>query len=471
MKRLLAAAAAMLAATACTTVGPDHRSPLPTAPAQGQFAGLASPAFSGDEPPGRWWSLLGDPVLDSLVRDALTANTDLRVAAANLRQARAVLRETRAGRLPTTEISASATLTRPSAATTGGFPGSGDVQDVYDVGLDVGYQVDLFGRVTRAIEASRADVDAVQAAFDLTRVSVAAETTRAYLEVCSTTRRIAVARETVRLQEEILDLTRRQLEGGRGTALETSQAASLLEQTRASIPNLEAQRQVAAYRLSVLTGRPPASIPREIAQCTRAPSLSRPIPVGNGATLLARRPDIRQAERRLASATARIGVATADLYPNISIGASVGSTANSPGGLVSGSGFRFGIGPLVSFSFPNTSVARARVRQAEAAAEAELGRFDGTWLAALQETESALTRYARELDRLAALERARAQSAEAARIARLRFDAGRESFQVVLDAQRSIAETDAAVAQSQATLADILVSLFLALGGGWQEPA
>ena len=466
MKRLLTIAA-LLTASACTTVGPDHRSPIPGAPAQGSFASAASPLFSGDEPPGRWWSLLGDPVLDRLVAEALAANTDLRVAAANLRQARAALRETRAGRLPTTTVNGGASLTRQSQGS--GLTGGGDVQDVYDAGLDVNYQIDLFGRVTRAIEASRADVDAVQAAFDLTRVSVAAETTRAYLEVCSTSRQIDVARETVKLQEQTYDLTRRLLEGGRGTALETSQAASLLEQTRAAIPTLEAQRLGAAYRLALLTGRPAADFPREVTACAQAPALTRPIPVGNGATLLCRRPDIRQAERRLAASTARIGVATADLYPSISIGGSIGSTSTSPGGLVSGDGFRFGIGPLLSFNFPNTSVARSRVRQAEAAAEAELARFDGTWLGALQETESALTLYARELERLQILRRARNQAAEAARIARLRFEAGRESFQVVLDAARSIAQTDAAVAQSEATLANYLVSLFLSLGGGWQE--
>lgn len=465
---------AALAASACTTVGPDHRSPLPAALAQTPFAGAASPLFTGDEPPGRWWSLLGDPVLDRLVADALAANTDLRVAAANLRQARAVLRETRAGRLPTTQINAGATLNRQSAQgfdLPPGAGGGGGTDIIYDVGLDVNYQIDLFGRVTRAIEASRADLDAVQAAFDLTRISVAAETTRAYLEVCSTTRQLDVARETVSIQERTYDLSRRLLEGGRFTALETSQAASLLETTRATIPTLDAQRQSAAYRLSILTGRLPADFPREVTLCLRAPTLGRPLPVGNGATLLSRRPDIRQAERRLAGATARVGVATADLYPSISIGGSIGSTAISPGGLFSSEGFRFGIGPLLSFNFPNTSVARARVRQAEAAAEAELARFDGTWLTALQETESALSFYARELERLETLRRARAQAAEAARIARLRFQAGRENFQVVLDAERIIAQTDAAVAQSEAALANNIVTLFLALGGGWQDPA
>ena len=189
--------------------------------------------------------------------------------------------------------------------------------------------------------------------------------------------------------------------------------------------------------------------------------------MGEGAALLARRPDIRAAERRLAAASARVGVATADLYPSISLGGSLGSTAGSPGGLVSGDGLRFSLGGLISWTFPNVAVARARIAQAEASAEGALAEFDGTWLRALEETEGALTRYAGELDRLAALRRARAQGAEAARIARLRYQAGREPFQVVLDAERVTAQIDASVAQSEAQLSDNLVSLFLALGGAW----
>jgi len=461
MRRALAAVLGALALGACV-VGPNHADPRPDAPAQAQFASARSPAFTGDEPPGRWWSLFRDPLLDRLIEQALRENNDLRVAAANLRRARAVLRETRAGRLPTTEISGGATY--------GQEPG-GNAGDLYDVGLDIGYQLDLFGRITRAIQASRADAEAVQAAFDLTRITVAAETARAYADACSAGRRLAVARETVRIQEQTFGLTRRLFEGGRGTALETNQAGSLLDQTRAAIPTLEGLRRTALYRLSVLTGRPAAEFPPEAAACETPPILSEPIPVGDGATLLSRRPDIRAAERSLAAASARVGVATADLYPTISLGGSVGSTAGSPGGLVSSDGFRFSLGGLISWTFPNIAVARSRIAQAEASAEGALASFDGTWLGALEETESALTRYAGELDRLAALRRARGQSAEAARIARLRYQAGREPFQIVLDAERVLADTDAAVAQSEAVLSDNLVSLFLALGGGWQEPA
>ena len=449
-----------MALAACTTVGPSYSSPTPTAPAQTDFAGAASPAFTGDEPPGRWWSLFRDPVLDRLVEQALAENKDLRVASANLAQARAVLREVRAGRLPSTNVSGGAGY--------GNQPGPGGAQATFDAGLDIGYQVDLFGRVRRAIEASRADADAVQAAFDLTRITVAAETARAYADACNAGRQLEVARTSVRIQEQTFDLTRRRLEGGRGTALETNQAGALLEQSRAAIPTLEAARQTALYRLSVLTGRPPADFPADVAACATPPVLSSPIPVGDGASLLARRPDIRGAERQLAAATARVGVATADLYPSITLGGSIGSTASSLGNLVSGDGFRFSLGPLISWSFPNTSVARARVAQAEAGADAALARFEGTWLGALEETESALTRYARELDRVATLRRARANGLEAARIARLRYQAGRESFQIVLEAERTLAQSETALAQAEAQLSDNLISVFLALGGGWQ---
>lgn len=461
MRSSLIAATAAFALAGCAAVGPDYRTPAPpVAPGEELLVGAASPAFTGDEPPGRWWSLFEDPTLDRLVEQALAANTDLRVAAANLARARAGLRETRAARLPSTDTSAIGSY--------GNDPGPGGAETAYDVGFDVGYQLDLFGRVRRAIEAARADVDAVQGAFDVTRVTIAAETARAYADACGSARQLQVARESVRIQEETFDLTRRLVAGGRGTALQTGQALALLEQTRATIPPLTARRAAALFRLAVLTGVPPTQVPPAAALCDDPPSVSHPIAVGNAATLLARRPDVRQAERELAAATARIGVATAQLYPDVTIGASIGSTATSLGDLASSSGFRFALGPLISWTFPNTSVARARIAQAEAGAQAALARFDGAWLGALEEAETALVSYASGLERVAALRRARAGSAEAATIARLRYRAGRESFQIVLEAERTLAQTESSLAQAEAELSDDLVQLFLALGGGWQ---
>ena len=466
MKRRVATALAALALTGCM-VGPNYRSPVPEAPAQAPFLSGQSPAFTPDQPPGRWWSLFADPLLDRLVEEALNNNRDLRVAEANLRRARAVLRETRSGLFPSATAKASATYSRQSGDQLG-FQGIASEGWSYDAGIDVSYQLDLFGKIRRAIQAARADAGAAQAARDVSRITVAAETTRAYAEACSSARQLSVARETVRIQEQTFDLTRRLMEGGRVTALETGQAGSLLDQVRATLPTLEAQHQTALFRLSVLTGRPPADFPREVATCDSAPALARPIPVGEGASLLARRPDVRQAERELAAETARVGVATANLYPTVTLGGSIGTAATSLSGLGSGDSLRFSLGPLISWDFTNLFVGRSRIAQAEASAEGKLANFEGTWLKALQETESALTRYARELDRREALKRARVQSAEAARIARLRYEHGREPFQVVLDAERSLAAVEADLARSDAQLSDNLVTLFLALGGGWQ---
>ena len=364
-RNLILAAASMLALSACT-VGPRYVSPVPAAPSQTPFLEAGkSPTFSGEQPPGPWWSLFGDPLLDQLIGEALTANTDLRVAA---------------------------------------------------------------------------------------------ETTRAYADICSFNRQIAVAEDTLRIHQETFDLTRRLFEGGRATRLETGQAGALLEQTRAVVPTLTAQRSAALYRLAVLTGKPPADAPTGIGRSS-----------SGGASLLARRPDIRRAERQLAAAAARVNVATADLYPSISLGGSIGSTASSISGLGKSDGFRFSLGPLISWSFPNMEVARSRLKQAEAGADGALAAFDGAWLTALQESESALANYAGELDRLAALRRAATEAEDAARIARLRYQAGRESFQVVLDTERSLTVIRASIAQSEQTRATNLVALFLALGGGWQD--
>jgi NodT family efflux transporter outer membrane factor (OMF) lipoprotein len=465
MKRVLTPLAA-LALSGCM-VGPDYVSPAPKAPAQAPFASANAPAFVPAEPPADWWHLFNAPILDRLVADALAANTDLRVAAANLKQARAALRETRSARLPSTTISTSAGYGQVAGSTVGA-PGAGPRGETYDAGLDVGYQLDLFGKIGRGIEASRADLEAVQASYDLARVTVVAETIRAYADACSAGSQLKVARQSLAVQEQTFDLTRRLFEGGRGTALDTSRASALLEQTRADVPTLEAARQAALFRLAVMTGKPPAEFPAEVAACETPPVTATPIPVGDGTTLLARRPDVRAAERRLAAATARIGVATADLYPSISIGGSVGSTAGSVGDLFSSRGFRFGLGPLLSWTFPNTSAAHARIAQADAAAEGALASFDGTWLGALRDTETALTRYVSEGQRVETLRRARDASAEAARIARLRYQAGAESFQIVLDAERSLAGSEALLAQSRAQFSDLTVTLFLNLGGGWQ---
>ncbi|HYC67411.1 TolC family protein [Brevundimonas sp.] len=471
LSRFLTATAGASLLLASCAVGP--KAPDATLPptASGAFIGAAMPAVTAEAARDDWWRLYDDPVLDGLVRQALTENNELEAAAANLRRVRAALGEARTGRLPSTTTSATGQYGRASAATVPGGNGGQplDEGETYDVGLDVAYEIDLFGRVGSGIRAARADADAAAAALDVVRVSVAAETARAYADACSANAQIEVAERTIALQGDTADLTRRLQEAGSGNGLDVARARSALESSRASLPPLRAQRDGALFRLATLTGRTPAEASETARACQRPPQLSQPIPVGDGAALLARRPDVRRAERNLAAAAARVNVATADLYPRISLGGSLGSTALDAADLGDDASFRFSVGPLISWSFPNVFAARARIEQAGAGSDAALATFDQTVLVALQETETALANYANELDRRSALQAARDQAANAARLSRLRFEAGADSFLTVLDAERTLAGADAQLAASEALVTTYQIAVFKALAGGWSE--
>jgi len=461
----LALAASLLALAACT-VGPDHAPPATPTSAAGPFIGADHPAFALAEPDAGWWRLYQDPVLDGLIEDAFERNTDLRVAAANLARARALLRENRSARLPQTGIGASATYGRAPEDEVA--PGADREDWRFDAGLDVAWELDLFGRVSRGIEAGRADAAAAAAVRDAVRVAVAAETARAYADAAAAAERLAVAERSLALIERTLFVTTRRFEAGRGTRLDVARVASLRDQQRAALPPLRAERDGALFRLAALTGRAPAELPPSAGARRTILRLDRPIPVGDGRALLARRPDIREAERRLAAETARIGVATADLYPRITLGGSIGATGPSIGDLFTGGPLRWLLGPLIDWSFPNQEAIRARIAAAEASAEAALATFDGTVLTALQETETALSAYRHELDRRTALSDARDAALRAAELERLRLREGRADSLAVLDAERTLAETEAALALSDARIVTTQVDLFRALGGGWQ---
>lgn len=462
-------ASLLLASCAVGPKAPD--APFPPS-ASGAFVSSA-PAMTSGAARDDWWRLYDDPVLDGLVRQALAENNQLEAATANLRAVRATLNETRGARLPRLSAAGSAIYSRQSAGSIppgGGAPGGPqDEVETYDAGFDVSYEVDLWGRVSAAIRAARADADATQAAVDIIRVTVAAETARAWADACSANAQIAVAERTIALQSGTVDLTQRLLAAGSGNGLDTARARSALESSRAALPPLRAQRDGALFRLATLTGRTPAETSGAARACVRPPQLSRPIPVGDGAALLARRPDVRQAERQLAAAAARVNVAVANLYPTVTLGGSAGVTALDIADLGESDNFRFSLGPLISWSFVNPGVSRARVERADALTEAALATFDQTVLVALQETETALSAYANELDRRAALQAARDQAATAARLSRLRFDAGADSFLSVLDAERTLAGADAQLAASDALVTSYQIALFKALAGGWNE--
>jgi len=498
-QRLTAPFAAALVLGGCV-MGPNYR-PAPTPPvAAGQFAAGAAASFSTLPPPPRWWHLYDDPAIDDYVEQALTANTDLRIASANLARVRALLSEVRAGRLPSTTIVGSGGYSRSAiggSATSMGGTGTGGTggtgtggtgtggtgtgrtgtsssggrfeTQYYSAALDVSYEVDLFGRVRRSIAAARAGAAAIEAARDFVRVTVAAETTRAYADACAAGEQLGVAQQSLRLQTQTFGLTDRLYTAGRGTLLDVSRARALLEETRATLPTYAANRRVALFRLAVLTGQAPEVPLAAAAACMHPPRLPTPLPVGDGTALLQRRPDIREADRNLVAATAQIGVATAALYPQVTLGGAIGSSGLTPGALFSSAGLTFNVGPLISWTFPNIAVARARINEARASNEGALANFDGVVLTALQDTETALAALAGEGERFTSLRRARDFNAEAARIVRLRYAAGRENFLAVLDAERTLANTQALLAVSEATLSSDQISLFKALGGGWEN--
>lgn len=462
-----AASSALLAACAVGPKAPP--ADLPVA-GTGGFVGSASPTVSTAAARDDWWRLYDDPTLDALIQQAFAENNQLEAAFANLRAVRASLSEARVGRFPTTTTSAQAQRSRGSAATVQGLPAGQDAPeiDTYDVGLQASYEIDLFGRVESTIRAARADARAAEAALATVQVTVAAETTRAYADTCSANAQIAVAERTLELQRNTANLTQTLLDGGAGTGLDVASARAALAQTASTLPTLRAARNEALFRLATLTGVTPAEASQAAAACVRPPQLTQPIPVGDGAALLARRPDVRQAEAELAAAAARVNVATANLFPQISLGGSIGSTALESGELSDDQNFRFSFGPLISWSFPNVFAARAQIKAAGARSDAALATFDQTVLTALQETETALSNYANELDRRAALTEARDQAARAADLSRLRFNAGADSFLLVLDAERTQAAADAALAQSDALVTTYQIALFRALAGGWQ---
>jgi NodT family efflux transporter outer membrane factor (OMF) lipoprotein len=463
---VLLAGAGMLALSACAA-GPNYVRPETTPSAAQAFVGTASPIVSEQAPQADWWRLYQDPVLDGLVADALRSNTDLRVALANLKRARALLRETRSDRLPQTSIDTGATYGRNPAAQR---PAGAAREDwSFDAGLSVSYEVDLAGRVRRSIEASRADADAAEAAADAVRVAIVAEVARAYADASSAAERIGVAERTLDLLDKTVTLTDKRFQAGRTTRLDVSRVSALRGQQLATIPPLRAQRDSALFRLAFLTGRAPADLPPQVGQRAVTLKLDHPIPVGDGRALLARRPDVREAERKLAAETARIGVATAELYPSISLGGSIGSTGPNLGDMFGAGPLRWLVGPLVSWAFPNLSGGRARVAQAQASTKAALATFDGTVLGALRETETALSTYAHALERRQALRDAAEQARIAARISRAQLREGRVDFLIVLDAERSLAGTEADLAQSDAQVAEAQIDLFRALGGGWQQ--
>jgi len=451
IRRLTPLAAILL--TGCMATTPPPQSTPSTGVAARFMASEQTPIA---DIPADWWRLYDDPELDALVRASLAANTDLRVAYANLDGARAALRGARAAQLPQTNIESGLTVdgtrTQPSA---NAVPSTD-----WDIGATASWEIDLFGRLRSGALAARADMEAQEAAKDGVRVAVVADTVLAYVDYCGTTRAIAVAREVAAAHAHQLSLVQAQLDAGEVSPLEVSQAASLAAGSRAAVPTLEAQRDNALYRLATLQGRAPVEGKDLGLTCDVVPQVNSSVTIADGMALLQRRPDIREAERKLAAAAARVGVARADLYPRINLGGALG--------LLTGA-FDVALTPLISWSFPNQAPARTRIAQASATEQAALANWDGLVLKALRELSTALSLYEAEARRNHDLAEAASEAQAYARRAAARVRLGDAPGLLQIDAERSLATARLQQAQSALLLGQAQVALFRSMGGGWQS--
>lgn len=453
-----------LALTACVAVGPDYT------PVQGVEAagwqrldpadGLFSTAPSGDL--SQWWRQFDDPLLTTLVDEALAAGPDLRSAVARLREARARRTTALAGFFPEVTGTASGRSSKSSSAT-----GGGDTRELYSAGFDAGWELDLFGGVRRGVEAADADLAAAAATLEETRVSLAAEVAANYVEVRSLQLRLAIARDNLASQSETLQLTEWREQAGLANRQEVDQARSNREQTRAQIPALQTALAEAEHRLDLLLGRPPGTLHPRLAAAGDLPPVPEQIAVGIPAEALRQRPDLRAAERSVAAATARVGVAEAARYPNFRLSGSLGLEALTLGALDNGGAGASSLLGSISVPLFDAGRRRSQVEVQDALREQALVSYEKTLLAALQEVESALVALARNRERSAALTLATGAAQSAAELARQRYAAGLIDFQSVLDTERSVRALEDSLASTRTDGVLALIKLYKALGGGW----
>jgi NodT family efflux transporter outer membrane factor (OMF) lipoprotein len=457
---------------ASCTLGPHYVAPPPP-PGARSLVAIDESAETRAAPPDAWWRLYKDSTLDGLLEQAFRANYDLKAADANVLAARALFEGARAARYPATDLSASAVRGRnvdlDLILEVDGYKPFNIW--LYDALFDLSYEVDVFGRVRRLIEAAEANAEAVQAARDGLKVTIAAETTRAYGEICALGEELSVAERNLALVSREAQITVARRAAGAGSDFDVVRAQALVSDVQARIPPLRGQRRAALFELAALTGRTPGAAPAAALECTAAPKLASLVPVGDGAELLRRRPDVREAERLLAAATAQIGVATAELFPRITLIGSFGTIGDEVNQLGTSVGGTWGIGPSISWQFPNLAGPLAAVHRAKANAAAALAGFDAVVLQALKETEQALSIYGAELEHHRDLVEAQARAQRAFDLARDQFAAGAISDLDLLVAEQTLVTAQEEVAQSDAALVEDQIAIFKALGGGWAGSA
>ncbi len=456
---------AVSAVLAACAVGPDYRQPEMNSP--DQFVSNDAAQFSPADVESDFWKAFDDEQLNALIEEALAANHDIRIATARLREARAIRGEARLDFAPTVTASGGRTETRASErqAPVAAIPRD---QDYYDAGFDAFWELDFFGRIRRNVEANSALVQAAEAGVYATQVSITAEVARNYFELRGAQQRLAVAQRNAENQRETLRITTARLDAGRGTQLDTSRAQAQLSATLATIPDFESDITRSILRLGVLTGRSPEALMPQLSAVQKLPSLPETQSIGTPELLLRRRPDIRVAERELASATAQIGVAVGDLFPRISFVGRWGFDAVNSSDLGNSSSETYAFGPSIQWAAFDLGRVRQRIKQREAATDRALAIYEQTVLQALEETDASMTAYVKAKVKQAHLQDSTTASLQAVTLARARYESGVADFLTVLDAERSALTAEDQLAQSETQTATALLATYKALGGGFR---
>ena len=463
----LAAVLAILILAGCATVGPDYVPP-DTPVSATWHTQLKGGLAVGEQDPqtlAAWWTTLNDPELSSLTNRAVSGNLDLKKARARVREARARRGIAKADLFPALNATGSASWSLTSKDT-----GTGRTSELYAAGFDAGWELDLFGGVRRSVEAAGADLQASQEDLRNVLVSLLAEVALNYVEVRTLQARLAVAEANLEAQSETCQLTQWRYEAGLSDGLAVQQARYNLESTRSQIPTLRTGLEETMNRIAVLLGEQPGKVHAELEKRGPIPVTPPEVAVGVPADLLRRRPDVRQAERQLAAQTARIGAATADLYPKLTLSGSIGLEAlslnNASPGILTLSG-----GPQITWAIFKAGAIRQNIEVQSALQEQALIQYEATILGALEEVENALKAYAEEQRRRDDLREATDAAQKAVDLAQHKYQAGLTDFNNVLDAQRSLLSFQEQLTQSNGTVTSNLVRLYKALGGGWTSMA
>ena len=448
--------------TGCA-VGPDYRpeqTPVPDS--------WASPAPETVPQPGvdmaRWWAAFDDPILVSLVERAFASNLDLKLAESRIRQARAARGISASGLGPA--VSAGSSYQR--SYTSPGGASEGSTTDLYLAGFDASWELDIFGGVRRGVEAADADIlTAVENRNDIL-VTLAAETAINYINLRGYQQQIIIARNNLLAQQHNADLTRRIYQAGLTGALDTVNADAQLAATASQIPVLETLAQQSIYSLSLLVAREPGALLQELSVPAPIPAAPPSVPAGVPSELLRRRPDVRSAEAQIHAATARIGVATADLFPKFTLSGSAGYQSNDFNSWLNWTNRFWSFGPSINWQIFNSGKTLSNIELAKALQDQSLISYRQTVLTALQEVDSALIASAKEHDHYQALSTAVAANRRAVSLATQLYTHGQTDFLQVLLAQRSLYASEDALVQSTRTVSTNIVALYKALGGGWE---